>query len=758
MSFIKRRQFLQFSASTLATLSLNQLDIISQGKRYGQVLAQNAPRKLALLVGINEYPNGLALKGCVNDVMLQKELLIHRFGFKDNDILTLTDKQATRKGILTAFEDHLIKQAKRGDVVVFHFSGHGSQVVDPDRDSPDGLNSTFVPIDSILPPGFPVSGGPVQDIMGHTLFLLMYALKTDNVTVVLDSCHSGGGTRGNFRVRSRGDGSILQPSTEEFEYQKQWLQRLGLSKQKFIELRRKGVARGVVIAAAKREQYASDASFSNFYAGAFTYELTQYLWQQTADEPVTTAIANVGRNTKELARQTGNPQEPEIEVRFSKENYNSPIYFTRSPALSAEAVITKVTGNQVELWLGGLDSQTLEAFNQDAIFTVVDAKGGERGLVKLESRTGLIGKGTLQNTPTQRVKLQPGTLLQERIRSIPNNLSLKIGVDNAFDNNTAKLATQALQGLQRIEPKPLGTVEVQYIFGRMTQDRYQKLQKQKISNLPAVNSFGLFLPSLEQIIPASFGNSGETVSAAVMRLQPKLKSLLAARIVKEVLGNTNSSQINLRVSMNIAGSKEVVSETFPIRGIQNMKNTVGSNQAPASSVKFSNSGVIQLPLSTEIAFQVENNESQPLYVSILVIDAQGEMTVIFPNNWSGSENAALIEAKQKRVIPETDDGFKLTIGKPLGFSEALIITSTTPLRTSLKALQQIAKSRGVENRNTPITLTDEVLEVTNSLLDDLDAGTRGNNNVQGIALPSGVRGIDVKKLAAMAIAFEVVRS
>jgi len=404
--------------------------------------------------------------------------------------------------------------------------------------------------------------------------------------------------------------------------------------------------------------------------------------------------------------------------------------------------------------LGGLDSQSLEAFDKDAIFTIVDAKGGDRGLVKLESRQGLIGKGTLLNTSTQRVQLQPGTLLQERIRSIPNNLTLKIGIDHAFDHNTAQQATQALQALKRIEPKSLGTVEVQYIFGRMTQDRYQKLQRKQVSNLPAVNSFGLFLPSLEQIIPASFGNSSETVSAAVMRLQPKLKSLLAARIVKQVLGNTNSSQINLRVSMNIASSNEIVSETFPIRGVN--KVTVGSNQAPVSPVKFSNSDVRQLPLSTEIAFQVENNESQPLYVSILVIDAEGEMTVIFPNNWSVPENAALVEAKQTRVIPQADDGFKLTISKPKGFSEALIITSTTPLRTSLKALQQIAQSRGVENRGTPIAVTDEVLNVTNSLLDDLDAGTRSNTNVEGILLPAGVRGIDVKKLAAMAIAFEVV--
>ncbi|MBD2774289.1 caspase family protein [Iningainema tapete] len=756
MSHIKRRHFLQFSASTLATLGLGKLDIVSQGKRYGQVLAQNAPRKLALLVGINDYPGTLALQGCVNDVRLQKELLIHRFGFKDDDIKTLSDRQATRKGILTAFEEHLIKQAKPGDVVVFHFSGHGSRVVDPDRDSPDGLNSTFVPIDSQLPPGFPVSGGTVQDIMGHTLFLLMYALKTENVTVVLDSCHSGGGTRGNLRVRSRDGGSILQPSQEELEYQKQWLGRLGLSQQKFIELRRKGVAKGIVIAAARREQLASDASFSEFNAGAFTYELTQYLWQQTGDEPVSRAIANVGRSTTELARKNGNLQDPVLEVNLSKENTNAPIYFTLAPALSAEAVVTKATGNSVELWLGGLDSQSLEAFNKGAIFTVVDAKGGARGLVKLESRQGLIGKGTLLNTPQQRVQLQPGTLLQERIRSIPDGLTLKIGIDNSFDNNTAQQTTQALQALKRIEPKPLGTVEVQYIFGRMTQDRYEKLQKKQVSNLPAVNSFGLFLPTLEQIIPASFGNSSETVSAAVIRLQPKLKSLLAARIVKQVLVNTNSSQINLRVSMNIAGSKEIISETFPIRGTN--KDAVGSNQTSVSSVKFSNSGVRQLPLSTEIAFLVENNESQPLYVSILVIDAEGEMTVIFPNNWSSSENATLVEAKQKRVIPQADDKFKLTIGKPLGFSEALIITSTTPLRTSLKALQQIAKSRGVENRSAPIPVTDELLDVTNNLLDDLDAGTRSNTNVEGIALPAGVRGIDVKKLAAMAIAFEVVES
>lgn len=55
--------------------------------------------------------------------------------------------------------------------------------------------------------------------MGHTLFLLMYALPTENVTFVLDCCDFGGVKRGNFRVRSRDGGKLLQPSQAEFDPQ-----------------------------------------------------------------------------------------------------------------------------------------------------------------------------------------------------------------------------------------------------------------------------------------------------------------------------------------------------------------------------------------------------------------------------------------------------------------------------------------------------------------------------------------------------------
>jgi hypothetical protein len=342
MTRIKRRQFLQFAGSTLATIGLSKLDIIQQSHRYAKVLAQSTPRKLALLVGINDYPNTngfAALKGCVTDVELQRHLLIHRFGFNSKDIRTLTDKQATRQGILDAFEEHLIRKAKPGDVVVFHYSGHGSRVTDPDSDNADKLNSTFVPVDAQLPTGFPDKGGVVQDIMGHTLFLLMSAVQSENFTVVLDSCYSGGGTRGNFRIRSRDGGSQLQMSPAEKAYQEQWLLRFSMSPQEFIKQRRAGVAKGVVIASAQRDQTAADTEFNGFSAGAFIYLMTQYLWQETGS--VESAIANITPHIKPFSSQV-----PLADTKPQSGYERKPVYFIDKQNPPAEAVITEVTGNQ----------------------------------------------------------------------------------------------------------------------------------------------------------------------------------------------------------------------------------------------------------------------------------------------------------------------------------------------------------------------------------------------------------------------------
>lgn len=397
MNRISRRQFFQFAGSTLASVGLNQLNIQRQGDRYGKVLAQSTPRKLALLVGINQYSSS-PLDGCLNDVELQRNLLIHRFGFNPKDISTLTDEKATRSGILDAFEGHLIKQSKPGDVVVFHYSGHGSLVRDPDpilvgssRDK-SGLNGTFVPVDSFLPDEYPAQGGTVQDIMGHTLFLLMSAVKSENFTAVLDSCYSGAATR-KFKFRAREGGEKVEISPEEKAYQEKWLSRLNLSREEYIRRYRAGVAKGVVLAATNPNQTAADARFNGFYAGAFTYKLTQYLWQQTGTPE--SAIAYVVPKIPKVFDQT-----PRYEIKVGSGYEKQPMYFINTSNPAADAVVMEVKGNEGKLWFGGVE---VGAISPGTVFNAIAGKGK----VTLRSREGLEGVATVEGG------IQPGALLRK---------------------------------------------------------------------------------------------------------------------------------------------------------------------------------------------------------------------------------------------------------------------------------------------------------------------------------------------------------
>src|SRR5919202_4647863 len=229
---LNRRTFLQRAGLALAALGVSETVLSLLGDkslavplldRYFQALAQPGGRKLALLVGINQYPRSTALSGCVTDVELQRELLIHRFGFNASDILTLTDSQATRENIETAFIEHLTEQAKAGDVVVFHFSGYGSQVKISDEsqvDNPIHLSNSLLPVDSLLPTK---GTATANDLLEETLVLLLRSLATDHVTTVLDTSYTGVGNvlQGNLRVRSCPKAPAEGPSLGELAFQEQ---------------------------------------------------------------------------------------------------------------------------------------------------------------------------------------------------------------------------------------------------------------------------------------------------------------------------------------------------------------------------------------------------------------------------------------------------------------------------------------------------------------------------------------------------------
>ncbi|MDV2997535.1 MAG: hypothetical protein N4J56_007240 [Chroococcidiopsis sp. SAG 2025] len=755
---IERRHFLQFAGSMLATLGLSQVEIEQQAIRYAKVLAQNTSRKRALLVGINDYLKvgdfqWYPLEGAVNDTQIQKELLINLFGFQPDDIRILHNQEATRENILQAFEDHLMKWAKPGDVVVFHFSGHGSQVADPDKVFEDGRVSTIVPIDSNLPPGYTTKGGKVNDITGHTLWLLMQAINTENITFVLDSCHSGGARKGILTVRSRpGDQELLRianpkiqllASDQEQEYQKQLMSQLKLTNSDFVKLRKQGVPKGVMLAAAKRNQSAIDTRFADTPCGVFTYILSRYLWQQTGAESVNQLMISTTNTTERILREyfpnSGFVQQPEFNVKQGSNNGKQAVYFLNRKNTPAEAVVTKVQGNQVDLFLGGIDPRSLKAFGRGATFTVVNNQGREQGQVQIESRQQLSAQGKLIQT-ANRGAIAPGTLLQERSRAIPSNLTLDIGLDSSLGQE-AEQAKQALQSLKRIHAVPLQQ-EVQYILGRVTKSYYQQLQKLKVKNLPQVGSIALFSPALD-LIPGSAGTPNEKVTDAIERLQAKLKSLLAARIVKLTL-NTTSSKLAVSAAMQRVDGSQILAESFTVRGgaIRSLSSTRGTTSQASNAQK--------LQPGTEVQFLVANNEPHDLYISVLLISVDGELTVLSP--LPGNEDVAPVPAKQEIQIPDHDRGenYKFKIGKDPGIAEVLVIASTTPLTRAIELLRALAVEQPKE-RGLPVALNKEPAEAIASLLDDLDEGSRGSETV---SIP-GIRQIDTRQMAAMSITFEV---
>jgi uncharacterized caspase-like protein len=142
------------------------------------------PQKWALLIGINRYPNFAPrgqLTGCLNDVEVMRQVLVNSFNFPENHVAVITDEQASREGILGAMRE-LVERVGQEDVVVFHYSGHGSQMPDREGDEPDGLDETIVPYDS--------GRGTFEnrDIKDDEIYLWLKELtaKTSAVTLIFD--------------------------------------------------------------------------------------------------------------------------------------------------------------------------------------------------------------------------------------------------------------------------------------------------------------------------------------------------------------------------------------------------------------------------------------------------------------------------------------------------------------------------------------------------------------------------------------------
>lgn len=228
--------------------------------------------KRALTVGINYTGTGSDLKGCLNDVANMKALFEAR-GF--DEIKVITEKEATTAGIKAGLQ-WLVADTKPGDVIVFHYSGHGSQL--PSKNEPDGYEEILCPIDL---------NWTTRVITDDYLRSVFDKVPNGcNTTLILDCCHSGTALDQNEslidtrelsnaekvaavnRAMAPDSGRYLPPPAKIAAK---------LEKCHLVEwtASRDVNASAILIAGCRADQTSADAYINGIFQGAATYALLQ---------------------------------------------------------------------------------------------------------------------------------------------------------------------------------------------------------------------------------------------------------------------------------------------------------------------------------------------------------------------------------------------------------------------------------------------------------------------------------------------------
>lgn len=173
-------------------------------------------RKVALLVGVGEY-SSVDFKdkplNATKGVDMMRSTLLQK-GFSAQDIVVLADTDATSEGIRKAFDVHLL-QANPGDMVVFYFYGHGTQIQDDNKEEADRLDEALVPHDGQRSSEKNHRHLIRDDDLGRWVESLRRHIGPEGqVLVLLDACHSGGGLRGR-NGNARPDRHEMARETED---------------------------------------------------------------------------------------------------------------------------------------------------------------------------------------------------------------------------------------------------------------------------------------------------------------------------------------------------------------------------------------------------------------------------------------------------------------------------------------------------------------------------------------------------------------
>lgn len=219
------------------------------------------------MVGINYFNTPTAkLNGPITDVH-KMVAFISACGFQNapQSMLILTDdqqdptKQPTKANILAGMQ-WLVSGAQPGDSLFFHYSGHGSQVLDQNGDEADGKDETILACD------FKQTGHIVDD---QIFELLVKPLPAGvRLTSVMDCCHSGTGMDLPYTFAANAN-QQPQPAFYFRDFKKAHKMRSGMTAQPYISVTQDGTkysyGDAVLFSGCRDDQTAADVSVATSY-------------------------------------------------------------------------------------------------------------------------------------------------------------------------------------------------------------------------------------------------------------------------------------------------------------------------------------------------------------------------------------------------------------------------------------------------------------------------------------------------------------
>jgi hypothetical protein len=774
---VTRRNFLQGVGRLGAGLWM--ADLTFAADRYHTVLAQPTARKLALLVGINQYPKSShipLLKGSVTDVELQHELLTSRFGFNRQDILTLVDEDATRSNIETAFIAHLSDKARPGDVVVFHFSGYGCLIRAQSENGgqPYSNQQGFVTYDSGLPDLARGGLSTLSALYEDTLFLLLRSLPTDRVTTLLDCgfMPTGALRSGSLRERALLPWDITSQVEAELAVQDRLLAQTQLTRDRVQVQRQSGQLPGLVLAAATAKYpMAIEQDLEGFSAGVFSRCLTQQLWANT---PATNITIAFGQLSAQIAQGIGPGTQPTVRGQKNTEMLSWSSKLTSMPAAGIISLVGR-RGKIGKLWLGGLPDSLLEWERGQSCFRAINPfpSGADASflpanlvllpeippptLVQIRSRQGPTAIAQHLSGPL----LQEGWLLEEAIRVLPRAISLRLALGSNLSRIERVDATSVVS-MKKNSLRMVGRAQpADYVFTKLLQPPTDLVTSSRPSPLtlalskPPPARYGLaYLGGA--LISHTVGDRGEVVKRAIERLQPTLDTLLAMKLLELSLNQAGSA---LRISANLEQVEEPAQILIRLHSagvvLPQPTNEMPELVLPKADTT---SSVLSIPSGTSIQYRIANWESFPIYLLLLGFNGGASTFASYtldgdpPQAGKPLLKALVVQPGSSAILPISAQAWKAS--SFAGLNQTFIICTRQPLAQTLVVQMKGMKSLLPSVSSGFVSLLNP-LAIAQSLLADLHQASLPMTSSLGIT-GSDIWALDVREWASIQFVYTTV--